>query len=58
MQSTTHSQLDMAAALKLLIRVGAFPIFFSGVNNPVVILRSVCGIDRLDRVDSPVFCLV
>jgi hypothetical protein len=48
----------MTAALKLLSSVGAFPIFLSGVNNPVVILRSACGIDLLDRVDSPVFCLV
>jgi hypothetical protein len=53
-----YSQLDIAAALKLLSSVGAFPIFLSGVNNPVVILRSACGIDLLDRVDSPVFCLV
>lgn len=58
MKQTTYSQLDIAAALKLLSSVGAFPTFLSGVNNPVVILRSACGIDLLDRVDSPVFCLV
>ena len=56
--SLAYSQLDITAALKLLSSVGAFPIFLSGVNNPVVILRSACGIDLLDRVDSPVFCLV
>lgn len=53
----THSQLERAAALKLPIKVGAFPIFLSGVNNPVVILRTICGMDRFDLVDSPVFCL-
>jgi hypothetical protein len=34
----THNHELMIAALKLPKRVGAFPIFFSGVNNPVVIL--------------------
>jgi hypothetical protein len=37
---TTHSQVLQIAALKLPNHVGAFPIFLSGVNSPVVILRS------------------
>lgn len=51
---STYNQLDMMAALKLPSRVGAFPIFLSGVKSSVVFLRSVCGNDRMDRVDSPV----
>lgn len=51
----TYSQLDIAAALKLPSRVGAFPIFLSGVNSPVVILLTIIGIGSLllDLLESP-----
>lgn len=35
----THSHVLSTAALTELIYVGALPILFSGVNNPVVIRR-------------------
>lgn len=51
----THSQLDSAAALKLLRNVGDLPIFLSGVKRPVVIRLTMTGSDslRLVRLESP-----
>jgi hypothetical protein len=40
MTQNTHSQVLQIAALKLPNHVGAFPTFLSGVNKPVIILRS------------------
>ena len=40
-KTKTYNQEDIAAALKLLNNVGAFPTFLSGVNKPVVILLNV-----------------
>lgn len=59
MYKLTYNQLERAAALKLPNNVGAFPIFLSGVNNPVVIRLIIAGIGSLllVRPESPDPCL-